>query len=73
MDLIDIVQHISIIELQNYVWCKSWDYLGEGTENMEQRISRCRAKSRLCNAFLTLDVYGRGVVPLIDLRQTVET
>ena len=55
------------------MWCKSWEYVGEGNEMMEQRISRCRAKSRLCEAFLSLDEGGDGFVPLEELRQEVQT
>ena len=64
---------ISIEELDNCIWLKSWEYVGEGNEMMEQRISRCRAKSRLCEAFLLLDEEGQGFVPLEDLRLEVQT
>ena len=61
------------VELENCIWLKSWEYVGEGNEMMEQRISRCRAKSRLCEAFLLLDQDGQGFVPLEELRLEVQT
>ena len=60
-------------ELENCIWLKSWEYVGEGNEMMEQRISRCRAKSRMCEAFLMLDQEGQGFVPLEELRLEVQT
>ena len=59
------------LEVEKCIWVKSWEYLGEGTEMMEERISRCRAKSRICEAFLTLDEEGAGFVSLEDLKRVV--
>ena len=55
------------------MWCKSWEYVGEGNELMEQRISRCSAKSRICEAFLALDKQGQGFVPFVELKEAVQT
>ena len=71
--MLSLFFHFFIEELDNCIWLKSWEYVGEGNEMMEQRISRCRAKSRLCEAFLFLDEEGQGFVPLEDLRLEVQT
>ena len=56
------------------IWCKTWAFTsGKSRQKvaLERRVSRCQAKSRLCQALSELDVNKDGCVTVEDLSSMI--
>ena len=56
------------------VWCKSWAFSsGKSRQKvtLERRVSRCQAKSRLCQALSELDVGKDGYATVSELSNLI--
>ena len=62
------------LDEKDCIWCKTWAFTsGKSRQKvtLERRVSRCQAKSRLCQALTELDVNKDGCVKVADLSATI--